>query len=106
MKDLVGGSKKMNSGQIPFAKRFLSGSLTIDGVDVSKIGLHALRSKISIIPQEPVLFSGSVRKNLDPFGDHDDLSLLRALEEVQLKEVSHMTKSRRTIDPPMCVWFR
>ena len=67
-----------------------AGSLTIDGVDVSKIGLHDLRSKISIIPQEPVLFSGSVRKNLDPFNDHDNLALYQALEEVQLKEVSSL----------------
>lgn len=43
-----------------------SGSITIDGVDVSKIGLKALRSHLAIIPQDPQLFSGTIRTNLDP----------------------------------------
>ena len=62
------------------------GSIFIDGIDTKSIGLTDLRSKISIIPQDPVLFSGSVRKNLDPFGEYEDIILWKALEEVKLKE--------------------
>ncbi|GBF89551.1 canalicular multispecific organic anion transporter [Raphidocelis subcapitata] len=45
------------------------GSITIDGVDIGKIGLRDLRSRLSLVPQDPVIFSGSVRSNLDPFGE-------------------------------------
>lgn len=45
-----------------------SGSITIDGVDVSQIGLSDLRSHMAIIPQDPQLFSGTIRSNLDPVG--------------------------------------
>ncbi|CAG2238338.1 ABCC4 [Mytilus edulis] len=61
------------------------GQVMIDGVNIVNIGLHELRNKISIIPQDPVLFTGPLRKNLDPFGEHADSSLWSALEEVQLK---------------------
>ena len=61
--------------------------ILIDGINTKSIGLHELRSKISIIPQDPVLFSGSLRKNLDPFGEYDDQLLWNALEDVQFKEL-------------------
>ncbi|XP_039649399.1 multidrug resistance-associated protein 4-like isoform X1 [Perca fluviatilis] len=63
------------------------GEIYIDGVLTSEIGLHDLRQKISIIPQDPVLFTDTVRKNLDPFNHHTDEDLWKALEEVQLKSV-------------------
>ncbi|KAF2894428.1 hypothetical protein ILUMI_11735 [Ignelater luminosus] len=63
------------------------GSIIIDNIDTKSLGLHDLRSRISIIPQEPVLFSGTMRKNLDPFDEYTDEVLWRALEEVELKEV-------------------
>ncbi|XP_050293273.1 probable multidrug resistance-associated protein lethal(2)03659 [Anthonomus grandis grandis] len=63
------------------------GRIIIDGLDISKIPLSRLRSSISIIPQEPVLFSGSLRKNLDPFEEYTDEVIWRALEEVELKQV-------------------
>lgn len=63
-----------------------SGQIIIDGIVGNDIGLHDLRSKISIIPQEPVLFTSTLRKNIDPFDEHDDQRLWEILEEVQLKD--------------------
>lgn len=63
------------------------GSIIIDDVDVTKLPLNVLRSKLSIIPQEPVLFSGSMRKNLDPFDEYNDATLWQALEQVELKDL-------------------
>lgn len=67
--------------------RFLeaqSGHINIDGLDISKLKLSVLRSRLVILPQEPVLFSGTIRSNLDPFGEHSDVELYRALEQVSL----------------------
>ncbi|KAL7418721.1 hypothetical protein Q5752_006404 [Cryptotrichosporon argae] len=57
-----------------------TGSVIIDGIDTQKINLHDLRSNVTIIPQDPILLSGSLRFNLDPFGDHDDATLNDALQ--------------------------
>ena len=62
-----------------------SGKIVIDGIDVSQIGLHELRSKLTIIPQDPVLFSGTLRSNLDPFNSYSDTQLWEALEHSHLK---------------------
>ncbi|XP_045495079.1 multidrug resistance-associated protein 1 isoform X4 [Colias croceus] len=62
-----------------------SGKIMIDGIDISTIGLHQLRSRITIIPQDPVLFSGTLRMNLDPFGAFSDEDIWRSLEHAHLK---------------------
>ncbi|XP_068140732.1 probable multidrug resistance-associated protein lethal(2)03659 [Drosophila tropicalis] len=69
-----------------FRLSYTDGSMLIDKRDTQQMGLHDLRSKVSIIPQEPVLFSGTMRYNLDPFEQHPDSKLWEALEEVHLKE--------------------
>ncbi|KAJ3584308.1 hypothetical protein NHX12_014804 [Muraenolepis orangiensis] len=63
------------------------GKIYVDGILTSEIGLHDLRQKMSIIPQDPVLFTGTMRKNLDPFSQHSEEELWNALQEVQLKSV-------------------
>ncbi|CAD6992119.1 probable multidrug resistance-associated protein lethal(2)03659 [Ceratitis capitata] len=70
-----------------FRLSYNDGSIFIDSRDTKDMGLHDLRSKISIIPQEPVLFSGTMRYNLDPFDEYSDAKLWEALEEVKLKSV-------------------
>ncbi|EGT36964.1 hypothetical protein CAEBREN_30759 [Caenorhabditis brenneri] len=63
----------------------VTGRILIDGIDISKKGLHDLRSNITIIPQNPVLFSGTLRFNLDPFSTYSDDELWKALELAHLK---------------------
>ncbi|KAJ0120991.1 hypothetical protein J7T55_015731 [Diaporthe amygdali] len=60
------------------------GSITIDGLNISKLGLHDLRSRLAIIPQDPTLFKGTIRSNLDPFEEHSDAELWSALRKADL----------------------
>ncbi|XP_059049067.1 ATP-binding cassette sub-family C member 4-like [Achroia grisella] len=77
------GKSSLISALFRFA--YIDGLISIDGVDTSLIGRQELRSKISIIPQEPVLFSATIRYNLDPFNIYSDNDLWRALEQVDMK---------------------
>ncbi|CAH1183155.1 unnamed protein product [Phaedon cochleariae] len=79
------GAGKTSLIQALFRLAEIEGHIWVDGVDTKTVSLGVLRSKISIIPQEPVLFSGTLRKNLDPFDEYQDEILWNALEEVELK---------------------
>ncbi|KAF8846826.1 P-loop containing nucleoside triphosphate hydrolase protein [Acephala macrosclerotiorum] len=82
--------------------RFLEarqGSIYIDGLDISKIKLHSLRSRLAIIPQDPVLFSGTVRSNLDAFDEHTDNELYDALQQVHLVSAPTSRDERVPLTP-------
>ncbi|KAH7306544.1 hypothetical protein KP509_22G018000 [Ceratopteris richardii] len=64
-----------------------AGMVIIDDVDTSQIGLHTLRSRLSIIPQEPTLFEGTVRENFDPLMQHTDYEIWEAIKKSQLSDV-------------------
>ena len=64
------------------------GQIKIDNIDISSVGLDDVRSRISVIPQEPVLFTGTLRNNLDPFDEYSDSNIWHALEQVSVQLAS------------------
>ncbi|KAL5997364.1 putative ABC transporter C member 15 [Asimina triloba] len=71
------------------------GRITIDEADISKMGLHDLRSRLGIIPQDPTLFQGTVRTNLDPLQQHSDAEIREALNKC------HLSKKDLPLDAPV-----
>ncbi|KAH7888221.1 P-loop containing nucleoside triphosphate hydrolase protein, partial [Phlebopus sp. FC_14] len=76
-----------------------SGQILIDGVDISELGLHDLRSVISIVPQSPDMFEGTLRENIDPLGEHQDVDIWMALEHAHLK--SYVESLPEGLDAPV-----
>ncbi|KAJ4842421.1 hypothetical protein Tsubulata_017632 [Turnera subulata] len=78
---------------------FSQGQIIIDGLDISTIGLQDLRSKLSIIPQDPTLFQGTVRNNLDPLQQHGDFEIWEVLRKCHLADM--VRQDQRLLDAPV-----
>uniref|UniRef100_A0A0D9W2Q2 ABC transporter C family member 13 n=1 Tax=Leersia perrieri TaxID=77586 RepID=A0A0D9W2Q2_9ORYZ len=77
----------------------VQGKIIIDGIDICTLGLHDLRSRFGIIPQEPVLFEGTIRNNIDPIGQYTDAEIWQALEACQLKDA--VSSKPQKLDAPV-----
>ncbi|EMD39008.1 hypothetical protein CERSUDRAFT_104287 [Gelatoporia subvermispora B] len=104
-KERVGLLGRTGSGKSTLAMSILrftdatSGRIVIDGIDVTSIGLYDLRSRITFIPQDATLFSGTLRDNLDPFGEHDDSECWDVLYRVQMITDSQLASQRTSREP-------
>lgn len=97
----TGAGKSTITGTLFRLTELCEGSIKIDGIDISHLGLNELRSKLSIIPQESVLFGGTIRKNLDPFQSVEDEVLWSCLRRAglidsdSLEDVKQQTKGSK-----------
>ncbi|KZT05166.1 multidrug resistance-associated ABC transporter [Laetiporus sulphureus 93-53] len=104
-KERVGLLGRTGSGKSTLAMSILrfvdptSGRIVIDGIDISTIGLHDLRSRLTFIPQDATLFSGTLRDNLDPFGEHEDSECLDVLYRVQMMSDSQLASQKSSREP-------
>lgn len=89
-REKIGVVGRTGSGKSTLALSFFrfveasEGSIVIDGIDISKIGTEDLRSNLTVIPQDPTLFSGTLRSNLDPFDQFEDNDIFESLRRVHL----------------------
>ncbi|KII83783.1 hypothetical protein PLICRDRAFT_702353 [Plicaturopsis crispa FD-325 SS-3] len=104
-KERIGLLGRTGSGKSTLAMSILrfvdpvSGRILIDGIDISTIGVHDLRTRITFIPQDATLFSGTLRDNLDPFGDHEDSECLDVLFRVQMISESAYQSQKTSREP-------
>ncbi|TBU41809.1 P-loop containing nucleoside triphosphate hydrolase protein [Dichomitus squalens] len=104
-RERVGLIGRTGSGKSTLAMSLLrfvepaSGSIIIDGIDISSVGLHDLRSRVTFIPQDATLFSGTLRENLDPFNEHTDAECLDVLYRVHLLSDARATPNPRDSHP-------
>uniref|UniRef100_A0A4W2HRR1 ABC-type glutathione-S-conjugate transporter n=1 Tax=Bos indicus x Bos taurus TaxID=30522 RepID=A0A4W2HRR1_BOBOX len=81
----TGAGKSSLAGGLLRLVEAAEGGIWIDGVPIAQVGLHTLRSRVTIIPQDPILFPGSLRMNLDMLQEHTDEAIWEVLETVQLR---------------------
>ncbi|KAK6910984.1 hypothetical protein I203_105019 [Kwoniella mangroviensis CBS 8507] len=99
-REKIGVCGRTGSGKSTLALSFFrflhrdGGEIIIDGLDISKLSLNALRSRLTILPQEAQLFSGTVRDNLDPFDQHSDEAIWEALSQCGLINSKSRNPSR------------
>lgn len=108
------GAGKSSITQAIFQLAVVEGVIMIDGINIDLLGLHTFRQKISIIPQDPILFVGSLRDNLDPLREASDDQIWQALDQVHGKDFAlqlsysniNSTGGVKNCHHCSCRWYR